>query len=91
MDRYVVLCMVGDIYQELISFSYINCRPWEHPINCDYWFCMAKSAHILHLYLKPIKKKQNKKQVFNFFFKCKKVDRTNYTAYRKLNRFRNLH
>lgn len=61
MDRNVVLCMVSDIYKELISFSRIHCRPWEHPINCDYGFCMAQPAHIVHLYLIPKKKKTKQK------------------------------
>ena len=55
MNGNVVLSVVGDIGDNVISFSDINGRSWKHPIYCNDWLGMAQPAHILHLNLRPNK------------------------------------
>lgn len=51
MNGHIILCVVGHINQNSISFSGINCRSREHPIHCDNWLGVTQPAYILHLYL----------------------------------------
>ena len=55
MSGNVVLSVVGDIDDNVISFSDINGWSWKHPIDCNDWLGMAQPAHILHLNLRPNK------------------------------------
>lgn len=43
--------MVCNIDKNSISFPDIDSWPRKPPVYCDNGFCMAQSAHILHLYL----------------------------------------
>lgn len=52
MNGDVILCIVGNVDKNSISFSCINGGSWKPSIHCDNGFCMAKPAHILHSYLK---------------------------------------
>ena len=53
MNGHVVLCIVGDVDKDSISFSDINGWPRKHSIYCNNWFVVAQPAHILHLNLNP--------------------------------------
>ena len=55
MNGNVVLSVVGDIDDNVISFSDINGWSWKHPIYYNDWLGMAQPAHILHLNLRPNK------------------------------------
>ena len=70
MNGNVILRMVGDIDEDLISFSDINGRSWEHPIYCNNWFGMAEPAHILHLNLRP--REAEEQLVYISVCRCKK-------------------
>ena len=53
MNGNIILRVVCDIDENLVSFSNINGRAWKHPIYCNNWFSMAQPAHILDLNLRP--------------------------------------
>nr|GMC94935.1 hypothetical protein Iba_chr05cCG3740 [Ipomoea batatas] len=66
VDGNVVLCMISNIDTNSVSFSGINGRPWEHPINSHNRFCMAQPTHITLLNLKLVG--------LNGSFSCRKTN-----------------
>lgn len=57
MDRHVILCTVGNIDENPVSFSKVNCGSREHPVNGHDRLGMAQSTNILHLNLNLQKKR----------------------------------
>lgn len=53
MYGYVILHMVCNVDDDSVSFTGIDGRPREPPINCDNGLSMAQSAQVLKYNLRP--------------------------------------
>lgn len=46
VNGYVVLSMVCDIDDKIVTISSVNCWTWKQAIDSNYRFCMTQSANI---------------------------------------------